>query len=107
MMALKLTRAGSSVIIKNTPTNNMRLYKVKHLIEIIPITTPYGMPDKPENGFLKENGEFVAHNLLKEHNGMSLEEAEKLVEEHYKHEMDTLTLRRRLHERWYSRYDVL
>ncbi|KAF4520284.1 hypothetical protein B566_EDAN010231 [Ephemera danica] len=31
-------------IIKNTPENNARLYKVKHLIQITPVTFPDGEP---------------------------------------------------------------
>jgi len=107
MIDLHLDKPRSVAIIKNTPRNNARLYRVKHLVEITPITTPQGLPDSPENGFLKENGEFVAYNLLKEHGSLSLEEAEKVQEEHLKNNIDIATVRQRLHERWYSRWDVV
>jgi large subunit ribosomal protein L30 len=107
IMGLKLDDRRSVAIIKNTPMNTSRLYKVKHLIEVIPIKTPHGMPDKPENGFLKENGEYVAYNLLGQHGAENLEECEKMVAEYYKNHMDHPTLTLRLHKRWYSRLDVV
>lgn len=82
------------------------LYTIKHLIEITPVKTPYGLPDTPENGFLKENGEFVSYNLLSPH-GMDIDKANEYLKQHYEQHMDNDTLKLRLHHRWFSRYDTV
>lgn len=105
MRELGLLNAGF-VIVKNTPTVNSKLYKVKHLVEITPVTTPYGMPDKPENGFLKENGEFISYNPVSLH-GVTLEDAELQLEDYEAKYLDQRTLKSRLHKRWHLRYDIL
>jgi large subunit ribosomal protein L30 len=50
------------VIVKNSENNNEMLRRVKHLIKIVPITFPNGLPqdesDYPHT-LLKETGEFV------------------------------------------------
>lgn len=43
---------------KNIPENNQRLWKIKHLIKIVPITYPDGFPSPTDHTFLKENGEL-------------------------------------------------
>lgn len=51
---------------KNIPENNARLWKIKHLIKITPITFPHGEPSEEDinHTFLKENGEcFVIKNI--------------------------------------------
>lgn len=49
------------VIVKNIPEMNQRLWKVKHLVHITPITFPYGEPTQEDinHTFLKENGECL------------------------------------------------
>jgi len=53
----------------NIPSVNLILFKIKHLIEIKPVTFPNGMPDdfNPDtSGFqIKSNGEFIVHPSLK------------------------------------------
>jgi len=56
-------------ILPNIPSVSLMLFKVKHLIEIKPVTFPNGMPDDfdPEtHGYkLKPNGEFIVHPSLR------------------------------------------
>jgi large subunit ribosomal protein L30 len=79
------------------------LYRIKHLVEITPITTPYGMPDDSKNGFLKENGEFISYNYLEGHR-LQLEEAEQKVDELKKNSVDGGTLKTRLRQNYYGRW---
>ncbi|KAI5701112.1 39S ribosomal protein L30, mitochondrial [Diaphorina citri] len=48
------------VIIKNTPNNNSKLWKVKHLVKITPITFPDGVPEEGDvfSTYLDHNGEL-------------------------------------------------
>lgn len=48
-------------IVKNIPENNARLWKVKHLVKIVPIVFPYGEPTKDDikHTVLKENGQCL------------------------------------------------
>ncbi|KAJ8945676.1 hypothetical protein NQ318_012394 [Aromia moschata] len=46
------------VVIKNIPENNNRLWKVKHLVKITPITFPDGFPSESDRTVLHENGEL-------------------------------------------------
>lgn len=48
-------------IVKNIPENNARLWKIKHLIKIAPITFPQGEPSEEDlhHTYLKENGECI------------------------------------------------
>ncbi|CAL8148081.1 unnamed protein product [Orchesella dallaii] len=103
---LSLERRKSIAIIKNTPSNNVLLYKLKHLIEITPITTPQGMPDDVENAFLKQNGEFVGYNLLSHHN-VKVDDATNAEIKRRKKYLDGETIKGHLHKQWYTRYDVI
>merc|ERR1711892_1465788 len=51
------------VFLPNLPSVGLLLYKIKHIVQITPITFPQGMPedfDPDKYGFkLKENGEFI------------------------------------------------
>lgn len=47
------------VILKNIPEINSLLWKVKHVIEITPITFPDGFPKDNRGTYLKENGELT------------------------------------------------
>jgi len=91
-------------IVKNTPHNNAALFKIKHLIEIKPITMPYGMPEDPSKAFLKENGEFVSYNLL-EKERLSLDDAVEYVEKRNERHMDEQTLKHRLKKQWEEKYE--
>ncbi|XP_055389139.1 39S ribosomal protein L30, mitochondrial [Condylostylus longicornis] len=54
-------------VVKNIPENNARLWKIKHLLKITPITFPYGEPTENDinNTILKENGECLVAKELK------------------------------------------
>lgn len=54
-------QSGAFCIVKNIPENNARLWKIKHLVKITPITFPYGEPTEADvnHTFLKENGECI------------------------------------------------
>lgn len=53
-------RKGKPVIVKNTPDNNEKLWKVKHLVKITPITFPDGLPTEDDvlSTFLNHKGEL-------------------------------------------------
>lgn len=56
-------KLGEVAIVKNIPENNSRLWKIKHLIEIKPISFPNGMPTENSITQLKENGELEIKHL--------------------------------------------
>lgn len=94
------------VIVKNTPEHCAVLYKVKHLVEIKPITFPNGFPKDANSGFLKENGEFITYSDIGtgSKSQEQLETEEKLLDSYKNKLLDRPTLRERLHQKWYSRY---
>jgi len=61
------------------------------------------MPDDPKYGFLKENGEFVSYNSLD--GQLQLEEAEGKIEELKKKSVDGPTLKTRLRNTYYQRWN--
>ncbi|XP_022919581.2 large ribosomal subunit protein uL30m [Onthophagus taurus] len=85
-------------IVKNTPENNSRLWKIKHLIQIVPITFPNGFPIDSKGTFLKENGELIVTKVVGEEN--KLIACESFVKNVKK--LDGDTLRRELRRRWLS-----
>ncbi|KAI8035513.1 39S ribosomal protein L30, mitochondrial [Drosophila gunungcola] len=48
-------------VVKNIPENNARLWKIKHLVKVTPVTFPYGEPTAQDvrHTILKENGECL------------------------------------------------
>ncbi|EDW26865.1 GL14759 [Drosophila persimilis] len=48
-------------VVKNIPENNARLWKIKHLIKVTPVTFPYGEPTAQDVKYtiLKDNGECL------------------------------------------------
>lgn len=48
-------------VVKNIPENNARLWKIKHLIKVTPITFPHGEPTENDikHTILKSNGECI------------------------------------------------
>lgn len=48
-------------VVKNIPENNARLWKIKHLIKVTPITFPHGEPTEKDikHTVLKSNGECI------------------------------------------------
>lgn len=57
------------VFLPNLPSVSLVLFKIKHLLEITPVTFPNGIPedfDPETHGYkLKSNGEFIVHPSLK------------------------------------------
>lgn len=54
-------------IVKNIPETNAMLWKVKHLVNIVPIKFPFGEPSPNDVNytFLKENGDCVVTKEIK------------------------------------------
>lgn len=56
------TRKNVQMVHKNSPSVNEMLKSVKHLVNIVPITFPNGLPENEsdyEHCLLRDNGEFV------------------------------------------------
>lgn len=90
-------------IIKNIPEINQRLWKVKHVLKIVPITFPDGFPGQNDHTILKENGEL---RIIKQVN--ALEERLQLREEFKKNVklLDGDTLRRDSRKKWLNAWDT-
>lgn len=86
-------------IVKNIPENNQRLWKVKHLVKIDPITFPDGFPKDVDGTYLQENGELRVSKLLKA-SPEKLELTERFQNNAEK--MDGDTLRRDSRKKWLS-----
>ncbi|XP_065092260.1 uncharacterized protein mRpL30 [Ochlerotatus camptorhynchus] len=58
---LGLYESNAVAVVKNIPENNARLWKIKHLVEVLPIRFPHGEPTEADVNytFLKENGDCV------------------------------------------------
>lgn len=54
-------------IVKNIPENNARLWKIKHLLKITPITFPFGEPSAEDLSYthLNTNGECIVVKEIK------------------------------------------
>ncbi|XP_063709659.1 large ribosomal subunit protein uL30m [Culicoides brevitarsis] len=98
---LGLFEGGAIAIVKNIPENNARLWKVKHLIHITPITFPHGEPTAEDINytFLKENGECIVAKKL-EVPAERIEAAEKF--ENDPKRLDKETVQRDLRLKWLS-----
>uniref|UniRef100_T1J3G7 Large ribosomal subunit protein uL30m n=1 Tax=Strigamia maritima TaxID=126957 RepID=T1J3G7_STRMM len=85
------------VIVKNSPTMNLDLFKVKHLIEVKPITFPNGLPEPGDYSgtYLKKNGEFIVNKKLKVE-----QKALKFPDEYAKKRLDDTYLRDHLRLKW-------
>ena len=86
-------------IIKNIPENNHKLWKIKHLVKIDPITFPDGFPADTKGTHLRENGELRVTKVLEPY-----EEKLRLTEEFIKkpEKLDGDTLRRNSRLKWLS-----
>ncbi|KAF5275200.1 hypothetical protein FQR65_LT04232 [Abscondita terminalis] len=84
-------------IVKNIPENNARLWRIKHLVKIVPITFPNGFPGDTTGTYLKENGELLVAKSLQVHQDKLLA-TEKFQTDIKK--MDGDTLRRESRKRW-------
>lgn len=88
-------------IVKNIPENNGRLWRVKHLVEIKPITFPNGEPTENDINcsYLKENGELIISKSI-EVTKERLEATEKFKNDPVK--LDGNTLRVQSRKKWLS-----
>uniref|UniRef100_A0A182ITJ7 Large ribosomal subunit protein uL30m n=1 Tax=Anopheles atroparvus TaxID=41427 RepID=A0A182ITJ7_ANOAO len=102
LRGLGLFENNAVAVVKNIPENNARLWKVKHLVEIQPITFKYGEPTEGdiERTFLKEDGECVVVRKLEavEVANTRLSAAEEI--RHAKQRMDGETLRKDSRLKW-------
>nr|CAG4638776.1 EOG090X0EYV [Cyclestheria hislopi] len=90
-------------IVPNTPDFNSKLWKVKHLVRITPITFPNGLPEDNPNCYqLKENGEVVYIPSLKSDIQTSEIEAMKPADEK---RMGGETLAKHLRLKWIKPWD--
>lgn len=77
----------------------MRLWKVKHLIKITPITFPYGEPTEADINYtvLKENGQCIVMKTLEP----KPEQVEALEEFHENNKkMDSTTIKNDSRHKW-------
>ncbi|XP_053657929.1 39S ribosomal protein L30, mitochondrial [Anopheles marshallii] len=102
LRGLGLYEKNAVAVVKNIPENNARLWKVKHLVEILPITYKYGEPtqDDIERTFLKEDGECVVIRKLEaiEVANSKITAAEQI--RNAKERMDGETLRKDSRLKW-------
>ncbi|CAG9865553.1 unnamed protein product [Phyllotreta striolata] len=96
-------KLNSYTIVKNIPENNQRLWRVKHLVKIVPITFPDGFPKEDDITYLQENGELK---IIKKVDAVD-ENKFKLSESFRKEvkRMDGDTLRRQLRQKWLSGWE--
>ncbi|KAK2181300.1 hypothetical protein NP493_402g04000 [Ridgeia piscesae] len=95
------------VIHKNIPEINKMLREVKHLVRIVPLTFPHGLPEHEsdfDHTLVKSNGEFVVQKRLEHFEPESVDETNKweLAEETVKSKL-TRTLQTFSVHREYNR----
>lgn len=90
----------NGVILKNTPLINNKLWKIKHMIRIRPITFPDGLPPDGDitGTVLKQTGEFIFRKKLQVDPKLLLEDPKPVKE------LDRDTIRKHLKMRWLSGY---
>lgn len=95
---LKLDGRSSEIaILKNIPEINELLWKIKHLIQIKPVTFPNGFPQNVNGTYLKENGEMIVKKEI------IPEERKLIATDNFKtdpRKLDGDTLRRYLRKKW-------
>lgn len=96
-------KSNDIAIVKNIPENNARLWKIKHLIEITPISFPNGFPDGKSQTLLKENGELIIKHInVGSENVKALDEFKTQTKR-----MDGDTLRRQSRKQWLSGWSLV
>ncbi|CAK1548200.1 unnamed protein product [Leptosia nina] len=100
---LKLNALNQVAIVKNVPEMNARLWRVKHLIKVTPITFPYGEPTAEDikHTVLRENGQCIVTKTLKpqEEQITALEQFDKDPKK-----MDSHTIKRDARLKWNNAY---
>ncbi|XP_053601378.1 large ribosomal subunit protein uL30m [Plodia interpunctella] len=96
---LKINEKNRVTVVKNIPEINMRLWKVKHLIKVTPITFPYGEPTEEDINYtvLKENGQCLVTKTLKPQESQ-IEALDKFDMDAKK--MDSTTIKKDSREKW-------
>ncbi|KAI5642410.1 hypothetical protein NE865_05437 [Phthorimaea operculella] len=66
LKGFKIDEEERVAIVKNIPENNVRLWKIKHLVQITPIVFPYGEPTEQDikHTVLKESGQCIVTKTL-------------------------------------------
>lgn len=90
-------------IVKNTPENNVLLWKIKHLVSVEPITFPHGEPTADDvcHTKLKENGDCVVHKKIGVDNER-IEASAKVINSPIR--LDRRTLEREARLKWVGNY---
>ncbi|KAJ8890749.1 hypothetical protein PR048_010258 [Dryococelus australis] len=98
------TQGKAVTILKNIPENNARLWRIKHLVKITPITFPNGLPEEGDYSgtYLKENGEFVVTRRLKV-DSTRIAATDKFLSDGDK--MDGATLQKQLRLKWLNPFN--
>lgn len=98
-----LDKRKKIAIVKNIPEINAKLWKIKHLIKVKPITFPYGPPsdEDVEATYLKENGECIVAKSLKISEPV-IEASNNFTNNETR--MDGKTLRKYLRLQWVKSY---
>ncbi|XP_028128046.1 uncharacterized protein LOC114324410 [Diabrotica virgifera virgifera] len=102
MKEFKLDKVNSYTIVKNIPENNQRLWKIKYMINITPITFPNGFPHVNDVTYLQENGEL---NIIKKGaiHKEQLGASDKFRNDRQR--LDGDTLRRHSRQKWLTGWD--
>ncbi|XP_045456071.1 39S ribosomal protein L30, mitochondrial [Melitaea cinxia] len=96
---LKLEGLSQVAIVKNIPEMNAKLWTIKHLIKVTPITFPYGEPTEEDIKYtiLKENGQCIVTKTLQPEL-QKLEALEKFENDPKK--MDSTTIKKDSRHKW-------
>uniref|UniRef100_A0A1B6LYN7 Large ribosomal subunit protein uL30m n=1 Tax=Graphocephala atropunctata TaxID=36148 RepID=A0A1B6LYN7_9HEMI len=89
----------NKVVVKNTPEVNKKLWVVKHIIKITPITYPYGEPQEGDQGYLNDKGQY----LLTQKIGAEVDEARLQASHQFfkdPRRMDADTMKSKLRDKW-------
>ena len=89
-----------AVLVKNIPENAARLWKIKHLIQILPVTFPHGYPEDGDfsSGYLdKYTGEFFVHKNVAG-DERRIQATEEFISDPLRLDADTLI--KKLRDRW-------
>ncbi|XP_055629890.1 39S ribosomal protein L30, mitochondrial [Toxorhynchites rutilus septentrionalis] len=97
-----LFESNAVSIVKNIPENNARLWKIKHLVEIVPISYPHGEPSEADinHTILKDNGECVVIKELEQRNVLDCRFDASVESANNEKKMDGETLRKNLRLKW-------
>nr|CAG4637401.1 EOG090X0EYV [Ceriodaphnia reticulata]SVE73234.1 EOG090X0EYV [Ceriodaphnia reticulata] len=102
-MGLSIDHKLSEIaLVANTPTNCARLWKVKHLLRITPVTLPKGLPENGDlsGARLQDNGELTFISKLKG-DAKLIESTPTTPEREF---LDNETIRKRLRLNWLNPY---